>query len=204
MERQRKLEEPLNMGVVPVFFVNGVRYESEFPMAALEKLLPAAATQAPPPPVAAQAPSPPDAFQVIGACDLVAAHDPAASAPIHAADDQIAALALANLKVVSALRGFAAACRALPQRQQTNSEARDRFAERTYELGIFRGRVFDKAAALRALLKTEPLVSLSRRGTKDEADYCAFTVSTASGEVLKQADALLKNTEIDCPAASKQ
>jgi protein-disulfide isomerase len=205
-ERQRNAEEPLNMGVVPVFFVNGTRYESDLPMAAVENLVPAAA---PPAPIVAQAPSAAptpaaqDGFQVIGACDLVAAHDAAASPAIHAVDDQIAALALANLKVVSALRGFAAACRALPH-LQSEGAAKDRFVERTYELGIFRGRVFDKAAALRTLLKNEPLASLSRRGTKDKADYCAFTIATASGEVLKQADALLKSAEIDCPAVARQ
>jgi len=200
IERQRKAEAPLEMDVVPVFFVNGARYETDLPLDAVAKLVPAAATQAPPPQT--RAPALP-VYQLIGACDLVAAHDPGAAPSIRAADDQLAALALANLQLASTYRGFLASCPAFLRHEPDSSPGRQAFIARSYEVGIERGHVDDKAAALRSLLKTEPLASLSRRGTKDEADYCAFTIAGISKEVLAQSDAILKRAEIACTPAGK-
>src|SRR5581483_7389313 len=160
----------------PVFFVNGTRYETELPADAIAKLLPAAATQAPPTQVQAPAQSPRNPFQLLLSCDLVAAHDTATAPHIKAADDQLVALALANIQLDNAYRGFLAACPAL--KGPDPSPAMDRFRERSYEVGILRARVTDQATALHSLIKTEPLVSLSRRGTANEADYCAFSLAT--------------------------
>jgi hypothetical protein len=190
--RQRAAEVPLKLDVVPVFFVNGARYENEFPADAVAKLLPADVTT-----VAASAAPPGAVLQVIGACDLVAAHDPVAVSSIKTADAQLVALAVANLQLGSGYRGFRGACPAL--KGPDPSPAMDRFRMRTFELGIFRGRVSEQAAALRSLLKTEPLASLSRRGRANEADHCAFTIAAVSDELLKQSDALLKSAQVACP-----
>jgi hypothetical protein len=191
MERQRKAEAPLDMGVVPVFFVNGVRYETELPLDAIAKLLPA---EAPVQTAAANLP----VYQLLGACDLVAAHDPATAPSIRAADDQLAALALANLQLESTYRGFIASCPAFLRHEPDGSPGKQAFLAHSYETGIQRGHVYDKAAALRGLLKTEPLASLARRGSKDEADYCAFTIAGMAKEILAQSDAIMKRAEIAC------
>jgi hypothetical protein len=63
------------------------------------------------------------------------------------------------------------------------------------------GRV-DDLANVRKFLKTEPIASLSRRTNKyDDADYCAFTLTTISGDLLKAADAIAKHAQDDCPPA---
>lgn len=191
MTRQRAVEAPLKMDVVPVFFVNGARYETELPLEAVAKLVPAAA------PVQTAASNLP-VYQLIGACDLVAAHDPGAAPSIRAADDQLAALALANLQLGSTYRGFLASCPAFLRHEPDSSPGKQAFLAHSYEVGIERGHVYDKAAALRSLLKTEPLASLSRRGSKDQADYCAFTIAGISKDVLTQSDAILKRAEIAC------
>jgi protein-disulfide isomerase len=198
IDRQRKAEVPLDIGVVPAFFVNGKRYESELPLDAIAKLVPAAAPSAPPP-AASNLP----VYQLIGACDLVAAHDPATAPSIRAADDQLASLALANLRLSTTYRGFLASCPAFLKHEPDSSPAKQAFIAHSYEVGLERGHVYDKAAALRALLKTEPLASLSRRGHADEADYCVFTIASTAKEILAQSDAVLKRAEIACAPAGK-
>lgn len=99
MTRQRAVEAALKMDVVPVFFVNGARYETELPLDAIEKLVAAAA------PVQTPASNLP-VYQLIGACDLVAAHNPGAAPSIRAADDQLAALALAICSSAAHIAAF--------------------------------------------------------------------------------------------------
>jgi hypothetical protein len=195
---------PLKFDVVPAFFVNGVRYGQNLPDDAIDKALPASPS-APAPATTqpqGQTPSAAAPFKLLGWCDLVEKADPAAGKSLRTLDEQLARLATVNLQVAAADRGFQAQCRALNGKFE--GPQMDKFSERTYELGLLRGKAADLGDAVRAVLKAEPIASIGKRGAANEADYCAFTLNAIAADLLKQADTLIKGGPIDCPAAGKR
>jgi protein-disulfide isomerase len=216
IRKQYMMLAPLSLGLVPAFFVNGVRYDQFLPDDAIDKALPsrksetAAVHMVPQPQSQPQSQPRPSAtpedskagVTLIDLCNGVTA-DKDLHAAFRAADEKLMTLVVANLQLATRFKAFEASCQAVGGRLRpdiaNDDPRRVRFVQRLYEMNTTRGRVFEGAEALRALLKTEPLASLAKRGTTVEFQGCVDQISRMAGDTLKQADTLANTATVDCP-----